>query len=583
MPTVIDSLVVELALDARKLNEGTRQALEDFRKTQEQTRRYANEAESQGKKLYEFFSDFKRQAIGLTTLFLGGMGVKEFVGHMTNLEAAAGRVAKTMDVSVEELTAWQGAARQMGGTTEGITGTLQNLSSEVNKFRLTGQTGLLAPLTQLGVSLYAANGQLKTSTQLFMDIADAVQSMDPAQARAMLSLLGMDQDAINLALKTHAERQKLLDDQKQALIITKEESAAAQELQTSWSLFADTARNVGKALLGDMAPGMKAVLDYARELIQEYPNVAKAVAAIGTAASSVLAGRMLLGAKRMITGGGGAAAGGGGEAAAGEAVAGSFLGRFAGIAGRWILGPLGWYFASTKEAGESDEAEAARREPEAATGAANQLELSKRRGVGPLSLGGDGSQNWTNFLAGLSYLETSQRGGGNSKSSAQGFFQFLTGTAADASEAGLGDPRFGSYEQQADATRKFIEKFHPAAAAAIARGDFAAAAAMLNKRWPSLPGGSQSQSPERYRTYEEELQGGGPRPPIGAPAAAVGDHSSSIDSRSSTSSTDRSTKIDIGEVNIHAPGAKNAEEIAAEIPGQIKRSAAIGSWNSGLA
>jgi len=131
---------------------------------------------------------------------------------------------------------------------------------------------------------------------------------------------------------------------------------------------------------------------------------------------------------------------------------------------------------------------------------------------GAIGGGGPGG-NWGNFLAGLSYLETSHQNVGNRSSSAQGFFQFLRGTAAQAIGAGLADPRAGGYGQQAAATMSYIQRFLPQAAQAIQRGDFQSAIGLLRGVWPSLPGGSQSQSAGRYRTFQDILGGGGPRPP----------------------------------------------------------------------
>ena len=133
------------------------------------------------------------------------------------------------------------------------------------------------------------------------------------------------------------------------------------------------------------------------------------------------------------------------------------------------------------------------------------------------------SGNWSNWLAGQSYLETDYRNEGNPTSSAQGYFQFLRGTAADAKRMGIPDPRFGSYAQQAAATKAYIEKTHPAAAAAIARGDYAGASRMLRGVWPSLPGGSQAQNSRRYQTWAQILQSGGPRPP-GSASASIAPH-----------------------------------------------------------
>lgn len=135
-------------------------------------------------------------------------------------------------------------------------------------------------------------------------------------------------------------------------------------------------------------------------------------------------------------------------------------------------------------------------------------------GGAPVGAPGPLSDNWGRWLAGTSYLESDfNPSARNPNSSATGAFQFTKATAEDAIRAGLPDPRVGNYAQQADATRQFIQKFHPDAAAAIEKGDYAAADRILNKRWSSLPGGVEMQGPGRYATRNSILggaAGGGP-------------------------------------------------------------------------
>ena len=220
------------------------------------------------------------------------------------------------------------------------------------------------------------------------------------------------------------------------------------------------------------------------------------------------------------------------------------------------------------------------------TSGANIAELSSG-GFGMPDLGGpsvggpgggrgaaDGAANWTNFLSGLSFLETSQRGGGNDSSTANGYFQFLRGTAAKARRAGIRDPRYGNYQNQAEATMEYIKRFYPEAASAIDRGDFTTAAVMLKGEWPSLPGGSQPQSAERYATFLKELQGGGPRAGASAVAAA-GAGPSSVSTRTSTSSTS------VGQVNVHLHGPQDADSIARSISPAIQRTGLAVQANSG--
>lgn len=115
--------------------------------------------------------------------------------------------------------------------------------------------------------------------------------------------------------------------------------------------------------------------------------------------------------------------------------------------------------------------------------------------------------NWDRWLRGQSWLESGIQNTGNANSSAHGYFQFLAGTADKAVKAGLPDPRIGSYDQQAAATQAYIQKFYPDAARAIESGRYGEAAKLLNKEWPSLPGGSQPQDFGRYLQWSGMLGG----------------------------------------------------------------------------
>ena len=105
------------------------------------------------------------------------------------MDAATARTARTMNISARELSNWQGAARQLGGTAQGITSVLSTLSNEMATFQLTGQWNPLGPLTQLGI------GPAKTITELMLKVADKLSTLNPATAKAFAAQLGAgDQD-----------------------------------------------------------------------------------------------------------------------------------------------------------------------------------------------------------------------------------------------------------------------------------------------------------------------------------------------------------------------------------------------------
>ena len=279
MPSVLDEFVLQLSLDSSKFTIGQRQFMEQLQATKNDAQKFGNAIEASGKQIAEAFTSAKKALLGVTTLLLGGVGVEQFTSFITNLDAATARTARTMDISARELSNWQGAAEQAGGSASGITATLSSLSNEINKFSLTGQSGLLGPLTQLGVSLQGANGQMKTSTQVLLELSSAIQGMDPAKARAFLSLIGADQDTINLMINGREALQQMLNEAERAGGTTRESAAAAIEYQRELALLNRTATDLGRTFFNIVAPGliaatvaMKGWLDALRHGFMDTPE-----------------------------------------------------------------------------------------------------------------------------------------------------------------------------------------------------------------------------------------------------------------------------------------------------------------------
>lgn len=535
IPNVLDEFVVKFSLDPSAFTEGQRQFLESIRRTSDDAKKFGDAVESQSKKVFEFFGDLKRAALGVTGLLLGGLGVKEFAGFLTNLDAATARTARTMDISARELSNWQGAAEQLGGTAEGITGTLQGLSSEMNKFALTGQTGLLGPLTQLGVSLYSANGQMKTSTELMLDLADAVQGMDPAKARAFLSLIGADQGAINLMINGRQALQGYLDAADRAGSTTRESAAAAAEYQRQLALVERSATGLGRSLFTTLAPALTTVLEKLtsiatklREGFIDTPEQ-KAEETVDPQWKRLL--------RSLIWG---------------TSFALPFLPRSA-VSGLsdLLLGP---------QVSAQDRASAA------ATARLNETQGRTR---------GDRNNNPGNIKMG-----PVARAFGAVSQDEQGHAIFPTWEAGNAAQAellrrsysGMTVPEMGA---------KYAED--PNWAAGVMRYGGYGPGEVPNLSDPAQMQRLQSAIRRQEGTHAPPSIQSAPLPilPIGAPAAAAVQHSSMIDNSRRDSNT-RTVSVETGDIHIDARGG-DAHGIASGIDAELRRQAAIGSWNTGLA
>jgi hypothetical protein len=274
MPTVIESLVIELGLDPKKFTQGQKDALENFKRGQDQAISFGKNIEREGQRVGDVFSKLKTEALGLVTIFLGGKGIKDFVSNVTSLDAATGRVAYTLNQSAREVSAWEGASAQLGGQVGGITSAMQGLSGAMNQFMLTGQGPFLAVMTHLGISLFDQNGRLKTASTMFLEIADSVHKLnqtDPARAAATLSMIpGANQDSINLMIKGRSALEALLNEARKAGGTTQDSAEAAAEYQKQLALLDRSATSFGRTLLTMVAPGLAAVFGQMTKLLNAW-------------------------------------------------------------------------------------------------------------------------------------------------------------------------------------------------------------------------------------------------------------------------------------------------------------------------
>lgn len=270
MSTVIDSLVLELGLDSSKFKSGESEISRELSKLREEGRRTGDEVESRGKRTADVFLDMKRQALTALGLFLGGRGAKEFFDYVVNLDASTSRLAKTMNMTTAETSAWQGAIKQAGGSAEGANAALQGLSGEMTRFQMTGQSGMLPVLTRLGVGLYDQNKNLKTSGDLWLDLADAVKGMDPRQASQFLSMIpGANQDMINFALLGRKAMEEYLQSSREAGTTTEQSATAAREYQREMARLDASATSFGRTLTTLVAPALSSVMEGLSKLLQK--------------------------------------------------------------------------------------------------------------------------------------------------------------------------------------------------------------------------------------------------------------------------------------------------------------------------
>lgn len=267
---LVDTLVLELGLDPRKFTEQQRAALTGLRQFQEEAERGGKRVESETKRIGNVLQDFRREAVTVLGVFLGGRGIKEFIGYVTSLDAQTGRLAKSMGLTANELGVWGGAFKQVGGSVESAQSTLGGLNQELIRFASTGQSSIIGVLTQLGTGFYNELGKLKTASELYLDIIKAIEDrkLTAREGAGFMSMLGLNQDAINLALKGTAAVREYLRAAQEAGATTRESAAAAEEYQRSLAKLETSATNLGRQIVTFVTPALVGAFDAMSKFIK---------------------------------------------------------------------------------------------------------------------------------------------------------------------------------------------------------------------------------------------------------------------------------------------------------------------------
>lgn len=234
MPTIIDSLVVELGLDPKKFTQGQKDALAAFKKTAEESRTRAKEIESHLSNVQQGVTSLTRRAAGYLALIAGGFGLKELIFYLVKTDAETGRFAKTIGTSSTTLAAWRGLAILSGGSAEAFTSSISGLVQQFQQFALTGDSSVLPYFRALGINISDADGKMRPFNDILLDIADSFSKMDPSRAAAFGKAFGFDDATISLLLRGRAAVEAMLETQKKIHAVTKENTDAAEELLERW-------------------------------------------------------------------------------------------------------------------------------------------------------------------------------------------------------------------------------------------------------------------------------------------------------------------------------------------------------------
>lgn len=266
MATIIDALVVTLGLDGGPFKRAARDAAREQAKLKESVKKGGNEVS-------DAIGEVARQA-GL--LFLGFEGFKGAVNFFAGLNVATanlGRFSKNLGESAREVNTWDSAVELAGGSAQDAQKDLLSLSSSITDLKATGNVSSLLLLFQrMGVSIYDAQGRTRKLTDMYKELGDKLKQYNRADAFNLAQQAGLSESTLNLILAESSERERLLHVAEANNAVTDEAVQKAEALQESWRTIGQTVKGFGLTLLGLITPAVQDLFGWVQRIFTGVKN-----------------------------------------------------------------------------------------------------------------------------------------------------------------------------------------------------------------------------------------------------------------------------------------------------------------------
>jgi hypothetical protein len=257
MPTIIDSLIVTLGIDAGDFNAKKAKVDKSLKDTGNEADKAGTKLKKTGKDGAEGFNEVAKSAVKFLAIIGGTVAIKRFAEQMIEANAALNRFSQNINVGVSTISAWSNAAELAGGSSAELQGTMDMLSKTQTQLKLTGESSLLPYFSALGLSLSDAQGKALPVNDVLLSLSDKLSKLDRTTAFNMGRMMGIDDGTLQLLLKGRSEVELLVKSQKESNAVTKQQAEEASRLQRAMVASKQSFEAFGRELLSKATPALE--------------------------------------------------------------------------------------------------------------------------------------------------------------------------------------------------------------------------------------------------------------------------------------------------------------------------------------
>jgi hypothetical protein len=195
--SIIDTFFIAFKADTKGLKDG----LKDSQKESDKFTKSLGNAEVATDSVVDSFMGLVSKIGGAVVAGITLVDVLNDVRDAGNFTNMLGKFTNSIGVNAKDVAAWGEAVTVSGGSAQAFQSSLMGLTSDFQGLALTGNSAALPFLARLGISVFKANGHIKTAMQILPQLATAFHKMPKAESMAYGKHLGLDDGTIMLLQK----------------------------------------------------------------------------------------------------------------------------------------------------------------------------------------------------------------------------------------------------------------------------------------------------------------------------------------------------------------------------------------------
>ena len=196
-----------------------------------------------------------------------GFGFKSMLDTYTQQADAAGKLANSMGVNVEEMQAWGRAAKLSGGSVDGFNGSLRSLNGQIAMISALGKSKALPIFEEMGIKVKDATGKTKDAFQILTDLAGKAETKGKAEFAGLAQRLGIDQGTIMLLQSGRKSVEELVKEMKELGVYQKEDGEIAAAYNDALDKLGWAMQGIGAIIMRMAVPALTYIADSLRTFV----------------------------------------------------------------------------------------------------------------------------------------------------------------------------------------------------------------------------------------------------------------------------------------------------------------------------